>query len=347
MSIRMAAGAATLALAAAMSTPLRATERIVFNCFFSPQHYACSQWAPELKRRIETVTEGRVMVSIPPKSLAAPPDQYEGVAGGVMDGAFQFNAFLAKQVPGIQFSLMPFAGALEAEYAGPAVWETYQKYFGDRNEYGDVVLISTMATPGSEIFSMTDQPILSVDDIRNRKMWGLPGVVANMMKDAGSAVVAGPAVQMLELISNGVVDGYAGVGWSSVSAFKLVAYTKSATLTKSKQLQPTFSAMISRAKWEKISPEDQDAIISVMGADFARFAGAVADATNVSGRAEAEAAGTKVFQASDEFESDLRALGEPIVADWVDWAAAQGVDGRAVLADYARAIEANRAAAAK
>ena len=24
-----------------------------------------------------------------------------------MDGAFQFNAFLAKQVPGIQFSLMP------------------------------------------------------------------------------------------------------------------------------------------------------------------------------------------------------------------------------------------------
>jgi len=52
---------------------------------------------PELKQRIETATEGRVKVNVPPKSLAAPPDQYDGVVGGVMDGALQFNAFIANK----------------------------------------------------------------------------------------------------------------------------------------------------------------------------------------------------------------------------------------------------------
>jgi hypothetical protein len=41
-------------------------------------------------------------------------------------------------------------------------------------------------------------------------MWGLPGTTANLLKETGAPAVSGPAVQMLELISKGVVDGYAG-----------------------------------------------------------------------------------------------------------------------------------------
>ena len=74
----------------------------------------------------------------------------------------------------------------------------------------------------------------AIDDLKSRKMWALPGVTANVIKGTGSAVVAGPAVQMLEIISKGVVDGYTGVPFSSVVQFKLkdritsynVCYTK-------------------------------------------------------------------------------------------------------------------------
>jgi len=65
---------------------------------------------------------------------------------------------------------------------------------------------------------MTDTPIQTLEDIGNRKMWGLPGVVANTLKETGSSVVAGPVVQMLEIISKDVVDGYAGIPWGSVRA---------------------------------------------------------------------------------------------------------------------------------
>ena len=206
---------------------------------------------PELKNRIETATEGRVKVNTPPKSLSAPPDQYDGVVGGVMDGALQFNAFIANQVPGIQFSLLPFVGSTHSEVAGPALWETYQKFFADKNEFGKAKLIAVYASSGSEIYSVTDAPILTAADIGSRKMWGLPGVVANTLKATGSSVVAGPAVQMLEVISKGVVDGYAGVPWGSVQAFKLGDYTKSGTELERKLFQPTFSFVVSNAKWDK------------------------------------------------------------------------------------------------
>ncbi|MDD9908589.1 MAG: TRAP transporter substrate-binding protein DctP [Ahrensia sp.] len=288
---------------------------------------------PELKKRIETATEGRVKVNTPPKSLAAPPDQYDGVVGGVMDGALQFNAFIANQVPGIQFSMMPFINGARAEVAGPALWDTYQKFFADKNEYGEAVLISLYASSGNEIYSMNDTPIQTIEDIGSRKMWGLPGVVANTLKATGSSVVAGPAVQMLEIISKGVVDGHAGVPWGSIAAFKIGDYTKSATELKNKLFQPTFSFLISKSKWDKFSKEDQDAIMKVMGADFAKFAGKVQDGANDKARAAMIKAGVKAIDGSDKLEADLRKLGQPITDAWVAKAKAMGVDGQEVI-DY-------------
>ncbi len=334
MKLKYTAGAAALALTTVFAAPAQAAERVIFNCFFPAKHYVCTVMLPELKNRIETVTEGRVKVNTPPKSLSAPPDQYDGVVGGVMDGALQFNAFIANQVPGIQFSMMPFISGTRAEVAGPALWDTYQKFFADKNEYGDAHLLSVYASSGNEIYSMNDTPIETIEDIGGRKMWGLPGVVANTLKATGSSVVAGPAVQMLEIISKGVVDGYAGVPWGSVAAFKIGDYTKSATELENKLFQPTFSFLISKSKWEKFSAEDQAAIMEVMGADFAKFAGAVQDSANDKARVAMIESGVEIVKGSAELEADLRKLGQPITDGWIAKANEMGVDGQAVIDFY-------------
>ena len=344
MNLKLTAGAVALALSTAFAAPAFAAERVIFNCFFPAKHYVCTVMLPELKNRIETATEGRVKVNVPPKSLAAPPDQYDGVVGGVMDGALQFNAFIANQVPGIQFSMLPFVSGASSEVAGPALWETYQKFFADKDEYGDAVLITLYASSGNEIFSLNDTPIQTVEDIGNRKMWGLPGVVANTLKGTGSSVVAGPAVQMLEIISKGVVDGYAGVPWGSVAAFKLGDYTTSATELDNKLFQPTFSFLISRAKWDKFSAEDQAAIMDVMGADFAAFAGKVQDDANNKARAALTEGGIEVIEGSSELEAGLRELGQPMVDAWIAKAGEMGVDGQEVIDFYLARIAARSAA---
>ncbi|MBK0328859.1 TRAP transporter substrate-binding protein DctP [Phaeobacter gallaeciensis] len=336
----MISGALALTAGLAMPGKAAAAENILFNCFFPPRHYVCTDFLPELGQRIETATEGRVKLRTPPKTLAAPPDQMDAVANGVMDGAVQFNGFLRAQVPGIQFSMLPFVGNADAEATSVALWETYQKHFADKEEYGETVLLALFALNGGDIFSVTDEPIVAVDDLAKRKIWSVPGVTANVVAETGSSVVSGPAVQMLEVVSKGVVDGYVGMPQSEVTQYKLTGYTKSATIFDEKVFQATFSFFVSRDKWEAISEEDRTAIHAALGSDFSRWMGAFQDDIFERAHQEMGEEGVTFIEGSDAFLADLKTLGAPQIEAWKAQVGEMGVDGQAVLDDYRKAHDA-------
>ncbi len=327
------AGGALVAFAGLAPAPASA-QTIVFNCFFPPQHYTCRTMLRGWSDRIEKATSGRVKYNIPPKSLAAPPDQYDGVVNGVMDGAIQFNQFISNKVTGIQVGQLPFIGTESAESGSVALWRTYEKFFAGKNEYGPVKLLAVYATNGAEFWSMTDQPIRSIDDIKSRKMWALPGVTANVIKGTGSAVVAGPAVQMLEIISKGVVDGYTGVPYSSVVQFKLKDYTKSGTIFKRKIFTPTFSFFIHEKKWNAISAADRKAILELSGEKISRYFGQVQDGVQNKARAQLMKEGLQIVQGDDATLESLEAIGQPMTDAWLKKVAGMGIDGKAVIAYY-------------
>ena len=337
LSSLILAGIAGLA-GAAVPTPTRAAENVLFNCFFPPQHYVCREMVPELGKRIEKATGGRVTITIPPKSVAPPPDQYDAVVNGVADGALQFNTFIANKVAGVQVAHLPFVGQEASEQASVALWRTYQRFFADKGEYQGVVLLSFWVSNGADFLSTIDKPIMTVEDIKTRKMWGLPGTVANLLKETGAPVVSGPAVQMLEIISKGVVDGYAGVPVSSAQEFKLVPYTKSVTFFKAKIFQPSFSFFINEKKWGKISAADQAAIRAALGEDFARWAGKLQDSKHEANKAKVLGAGVKRIDGSDAELAKLKALGQPVIDAWIKRVDGMGVDGKAALAYYQQVL---------
>jgi TRAP-type C4-dicarboxylate transport system substrate-binding protein len=328
-------GLACALLASAGLAPQAASaQTIVYNCFFPPQHYTCRTMLRGWSKEIEKATAGRVKFNIPPKSLAAPPDQYDGVVNGVMDAAIQFNQFISNKVTGIQVGQLPFIGTESAESGSVALWRTYQKFFADKNEYGPVKLLAVYATNGAEFWSMTDKPITTIEDIKSRKMWALPGVTANIIKGTGSAVVAGPAVQMLEIISKGVVDGYTGVPYSSVVQFKLKDYTKSGTIFKRKIFTPTFSFFVHEKKWNAISEADRKAIVALSGEKISRFFGQVQDGVQNKAREQLKKEGLQIVKGSDTTLDKLEAIGQPMTDAWLKKVAAMGVDGKAVIAYY-------------
>lgn len=328
---------------AGLAPAAASAQTIVYNCFFPPQHYTCRVMLRDWSKEIEKATSGRVKFNIPPKTLAAPPDQYDGVVNGVMDAAIQFNQFIANKVTGIQVGQLPFIGTESAESGSIALWRTYEKFFAGKGEYGPVKLLAVYATNGAEFFSMTDQPIRSVADIKSRKMWALPGVTANIIKETGSAVVAGPAVQMLEIISKGVVDGYTGVPFSSVGQFKLTDYTKSVTVFKHKIFTPTFSFFIHAKKWNEIAAADRAAIEALSGEKISRYFGQVQDGFQHKIREGLLKGGLKVVQGDDAALAQLEALGQPMIDDWLKKTAAMGVDGKAAMAYYKSVLEAEDA----
>ncbi|NJO23943.1 MAG: hypothetical protein HC868_14720 [Sphingomonadales bacterium] len=228
-----------------------AETRLLVNCFAPPQHVMCRDILPAWKDNVEKATAKRVTIEFPAKSMAPPPAQWESVTKGVFDGALQFNGFIAKQVVGPRVAMSPFVAVLNAEAMSVALWRTYEKFMADKGEYNAVQLLGLFTAPGADFYSMNDAPIASVEAIKRRKMWALPGTVANLVKETGAPVVSGPAVQMLEIISKGVVDGYAGVPVSSPQEFKLVPYTKSVTFFKAKIFQPSFSFFVNEKKWAR------------------------------------------------------------------------------------------------
>ena len=153
-----------------------------------------------------------------------------------------------------------------------ALWETYEKFFA--KEYKGIHLLSLWVITPGDLWSQTDKPVNSIDDLKSRKIWALPGTNANIMKAVGAGVVSGPAVQMNEIISRGVVDAYVGVSPTSVRDFRIIPYTKSMTQFDRGIYSTSFSFLMSEKKWNALSKKDQEAIMSVSGAKFGRMASA-------------------------------------------------------------------------
>ncbi|EKE45656.1 TRAP-type C4-dicarboxylate transport system, periplasmic component [Oceaniovalibus guishaninsula JLT2003] len=310
-----------------------AATRIVANCFFPAQHFNCRDVMAAWGEEVERVTDRRVRVNIPAKSMAPPPEQLASVRGGVFDAAFQFNGFIANEATGGAVSLLPFSGSADARANSFALWRTWEAHLADADPIEGVHMLGLFVAPGADFYSMTDTPITSVDEMTGRKMWALPGVTAEMLKQEGSPVVSGPAVQMTEIVQRGVVDGFVGIPASDAASFNVLPYATSVTRTGRKIFTPSFSFFVGEETWNEISAEDQAAIMSVSGEAFAELAGDVWNREEGAAWAEIEAE-MEVVDASDAFEAELDGLARPFVDGWLAEAAAKGIDAEAALETY-------------
>ncbi len=87
-------------------------------------------------------------------------------------------------------------------------------------------------------------------------------------------------------------------------------------------------------KWNKLSKQDQDAIMSVSGEHLARLAGKSWDRADRIGLEAMKAAGVNIAVANPALVKEIRAKAAGIQQDWVKAATAKGVDGAKILAEF-------------
>ncbi len=326
----------TVSIASSMNSAYAAT-RLIVNCFWPPQHAMCQKILPTWGKWVEEATEGRVKISIPPKSLAAPPEQWASVEKGIADVAPQFNGFVQNRVWGSTVAMNPFIATTDAEAMSVALWETYKKFFP--NEYKGVKVLSVWVITPGDLWSQTDVPVNSIAELKKRKIWTLPGTTAAIMKSIGAGVVAGPAVQANEIISRGVVDAYVGLSPASVSDFQLIDYTKSMTQFAKGIYSTSFSVVMNENKWKSLSAKDQAAIELVSGEKFGRMASKYWVESDKRGLAAINKAGIKIVPADPKFEADLVKAGESLTKKWIETANKRGIDGQATYDFYVRRVK--------
>lgn len=334
MEIKASLAAAALALAALApaGSMAQAETRLIVNCFWPPRHFACSEMLPGWIEEVERVTEGRVTGVIPPKSVAPPPEQLASVEKGLADVAVQFNGLIQNRIKGPLVAMQPFTGTRDAEAMSKALWATNRKYFAD--EFDTVHLLSQFVISPGELYSQTDAPINSLDALASRKIWALPGPLAEIAKRLGAGVVSTPAVKSGEIISRGVVDGHLGLDPQAVRAFQLMPYTKSNTRFGRAIYSTSFSVFVNKDKWAGISPGDRRAIMSVSGDVLGAAFGARWNEAAKAAEAGYGEAGISVVEADPAFEEALAEASAFVTEGWLEAAGEAGIDGRAALGFY-------------
>lgn len=314
-----------------------ADTRLVVNCFWPPQHMVCTEVLPTWLDEVERVTEGRVKGNIPPRSVAPPPEQLGSVEKGIVDAAVQFNGLIGNRVSGPLVAMQPFAGSDDATAMTQALWETREQFFPD--EFDTVELLSMWVIAPGQLFSMTDTPVTTVEDMNNLKIWTLPGPLTAMASSLGAGAVATPAVQSNEVISRGVVDAHLGLAGDALQAFQVVPYTRSMTQFEDAIYTTSFSFVMNQDKWAEISPEDQAAIREVSGLTIGMLAAQEWEDISNGVYDQFPELGIDVVPADPALEQALKDAAEPITASWIDAATAAGIDAQGALDFYKSRVQ--------
>jgi len=206
------------------------------------------------------------------------------------------------------------------------------KYLQQAGEYKGVKLLGVFTHGPGQMFN-TKRPITKVEDLSGLKIRTGGGIAEEMARSLGASAFVKPAPESYELLSSGVADG-TFFPLESIISFKLGSVIKYATLFPGGFYSSSFGFFMNEDKWNKLSKQDQDAIMSVSGEPFARLAGKAWDATDHAALEEMKRANIQISQASPELVKGVQERSKPIIDKWIKDATAKGVDGAKVYADF-------------
>lgn len=301
-----------------------------YNNWLPPMHnqlvLAIRPWIAE----VEKATNGRVKIEMPPASLGAPVRQYDLAFEGVADIVAAVHGYTPGRfkLPGI--AELPFAGDTSMQRS-VAYWRVHEKFFAKANEHKGVVVLGVFAHgPGS---IMSREPITTTDGFKGRKMRVGGGIIDKINPALGGVNVAAPATEVHDILSKGVADGVFFPS-EAFKVFKLDGSVKAQTIVPGGLYSSAWTVVMNKAAFDKLSPEDQKALMSVSGEHLVRIHARAWDQADKEGIEAMEKAGVKRVNADEKFLADIKAKTAFLEDEFLKDAKSLGVDGAGALKMY-------------
>ena len=330
--IRTSLASALTALLLALGAGTAAAQTtLTMSSWVGPNHLLTRDVLGGWAAAVEKATQGRVKFQMLPKHPSAAPGTFDAVRDGLVDVSYVTASYTPARHPLPLVAELPGAGAT-AEINSVAFSRVHWKYLQAANEYKGVKLLGVFTHGPGQMFTVK-KPINTVADLAGMKIRSGGGISEASAKALGASPLVKPAPESYELLSSGVADGTFFPS-ESIKSFNLDKVVKFATLFPGGFYSSSFGFFMNEDKWNKLSKQDQDAILSVSGEALARLAGKAWDAADKVGQETLKAAGATIVEASPAFVAEVRTRTEPLVQEWIKSANAKGVDGAKVVAEF-------------
>jgi TRAP-type transport system periplasmic protein len=320
-----------LAALACWYSAAQAQTTMTMSSWVPPSHSLTKDVLAVWAQNVEKATNGRVKLQMLPKHPSAPPGTFDAVKDGLVDVSYVTASYtparhilpLLPELPG---------GGATAEINSVAYSRMHWKHLHAVGEYKGVKLLGVFTHGPGQMFN-TKRPINKVEDLAGMKIRSGGGISEQMARALGASAFVKPAPESYELLSSGVADG-TFFPLESINSFKLSTVVKYATLFPGGFYGSAFGFFMNEERWNKLTKEEQEAVMSVSGEALARLAGKSWDAADRAAYEEMKKAGIQITEAAPELIAGVKERAKVIEDDWVKNASAKGIDGAKVLAEF-------------
>src|SRR5437764_189876 len=293
------------ALLAAWSNAVTAQTTMTMSSWVSPSHLLTKDVLSVWAQQVEKATDGRVKLQMLPKHPSPAPGTFDAVMDDLVDVAYVTASYTPARHVLVLLPELPGGGAT-AEINSVAYSRIHWKYLQPIGEYKGVKLLGVFTHGPGQMFN-TKRPINKVEDLAGMKIRTGGGIAEEMARALGASAFVKPAPESYELLSSGVADG-TFFPLESIISFKLDSVIKYATLFPGGFYSSSFGFFMNEDKWNKLSKQDRDAIMSVSGEALAQLAGKAWDAPEAAARGRMTAAGVEITDASPGCRSPRRPM---------------------------------------
>lgn len=279
------------------------------------------RWAKEVEKR----TNGKLKINtFPGGTLLNAKNMYEGVISGVAD----IGNFAMSYQPGrfpVSESVDLYHGFTSSTVASQVLFDLVKKY--QPKELEKVKVITLFTCPPTNF--MTVKPVKSLKDLKGTEM-RVAGTSSEVLKRLGGVPVAMPQSETPEAIQKGVVKGIVS-SLEILQDFKFAAYTPYATIINLPVV--SFAVVMNKAKWDSL-PADVKKVIDDLSREQAVWTGQYVDRhVQESLEWSKKNYGHQLLNLPADEQKQLQTLLAPMTDEYIKKTAAQGLNGKQILAD--------------
>lgn len=326
--------------AAAMITgsAMAADYTLTIASWAPPSHGMNAKMWPELTKRIEEATGGKVTAEIKYR-LAPPPAMMDLVMDGAADMTWIFHGYSAGRFVATKLIELPgYEGSAEA--ASVAYWRVHQAHLEKLAEHKGVKLIGLMTHGPAQL--MSARKVTSISEVAGMKLRVPGGVGGDVGAALGATGIKVPAPKVYETLASNAADGVV-MPMESRKGFKLTEVAQNVWEMPGGLYRGSFALIMNQETFDALPEDIRKALDEkIFGEPLSRMAGQVWDEIDREGRKVTEEAADNAFIAvSDADVAAFAVIAEEIRAKVLAEIEAKGVDAAAAYEMVKKEMAAN------